>query len=139
MEMKQNETINVPGEVTEARFSKRYWSKLHREIGRQELVVLDMSAVTVLEQTGLKAFAKFLRKMDKRGTVIRITRPTNELHALLELLQFDWIAPIIATTDASTTTSHMSEAQANFIEAVMPEIGELAEASATESPQDVAT
>ena len=77
--------------------------------------------------------------MDKRGTVVRIARPTNELHALLELLQFDWIAPIIATTDASTATDHMSEAQANFIEAVVPEIDAPAESTASETTLDTAT
>ena len=63
MAMKQNETIIVPGKVSEARFSKGYWSKLHRDIGRQEMVVLDMSEVAILVRLSFKCSVSAVSKI----------------------------------------------------------------------------
>ncbi|MBM79076.1 MAG: hypothetical protein CMJ78_00590 [Planctomycetaceae bacterium] len=76
-----------------------------------------------------------MKQMHKSGNSVSILRPQSEVPAILELLQFDTIAPIIS--DQVATDGRLTESQADFVHELVESSGVSEPTSAAESKQSV--
>jgi anti-anti-sigma factor len=84
-------TLHVRGEV-DLTTREEFELALERVMDSGSDLVLDLSELIFIDGAGLRTLARTSDRMDRRGRVLRLDRPSPHLRRLLALVDLDYLA-----------------------------------------------